>query len=325
MSLHPLHCGPVSARRSPRFRFAAVKGNCLAAPARRALQLATFGAFAALGTLKAPDAHAAITSASDQPMSFLLGDQFAQDDLIRSTLFVNNDTGAIFRGNAMPLGQYYSGFSYHWITAIQGYWNTTNISISVGLGQDRTNPTNSTQIISLNRMPGQDFVIGTHASPFLGARMPEFWNAPLASDQIVTVVGFGPQQVWGSTVVSDNGHAQGVHMRVYDTTNPTDIGLTNDAGLAPDGGFINFNSSSVVCFFDQQTQMWRISAMIQTGTPIDPFTPEVDNGALDMLASGAATYTMNNTPLNSIPEPTSETLILATAWATALMKRRRRN
>ena len=131
----------------------------------KTLRKMAIGAAIAGGDFKS---NAAITFAADQPLALSLGADFASQDLIRATLFTNNDTGATFRGNAMPLGPYYSGISYHWITALQGYWGTSNSSISVGTGTDRTNPTQSTPILSLDRIPGQDFAILQQQSALIG-------------------------------------------------------------------------------------------------------------------------------------------------------------
>jgi hypothetical protein len=283
-------------------------------PVGRGLQCATFGLVVASGLLKPACSDAAITMPADQAAALLLGDEFASQDRIRSTVFTNNVTGAVIRGNAMPLGAYYSGISYHWITYLQNLWGTSDFSISVAVGVDRTNPTQSTSVLSVNRMPGQDFAILEQQAPFSGAAFPEFWNAPLVRNQVVTGVGFGPQQVWGSSAITDNGHAEAVHMRVYNTRDPFDIGLTNDADVTPDGGFINFNSTSVIYVFDQAAQKWKISAAIQTGVPVNPSNPLVINGALDMHASGAATFVNNNTPRNgTIPEPTTTVSLLLVA------------
>ncbi len=293
-------------------------------PLGRILQCATFGLVAASGPLKPASSDAAITMPADQAAALLLGDEFASQDRIRSTLFTNNVTGEIFRGNAVPLGAYYSGISYHWITFLEGLWGTSDFSIRVGVGVDRTNPTQSTAVLSLNRMPGQDFAILEQQAPFSGAAFPEFWNAPLVRNQVVTAVGFGPQQVWGSSAITDNGHAEAVYMRTYNVRDPTDVLLANDAGVTPDGGFINGNSSSVAYLFDQPTQKWKIAATIQTGVPVDPFTPEVLNGALDMFGSGAVTFINNNTPLNgTIPEPTTTVSLLLAAGLFASRRNRK--
>ena len=285
------------------------------------IQSAILGAVVCWGLLATPRSNAAITFATDQPLSFALGDTMASQGLIRPTYFTNNDTGEVFRGNAGPAGANNSFFSYHWITYLQSLWGTSNISTSVGLGVDRNSPDQTTRLLNLTVFADLDLVVGQHENSLTGpaAVMPAFTSAALTRHQTVRFVGYGPSQVWGSSTTSDNGHSQVVNMRVFSTARPTDIGLVNDAGVQPDGGLINSNSTTIGYVFDQPTQVWQMAAVIQTGTNIDPSNPIVLNGAVDLYASGASQRI-----LAAIPEPGTPTLLLTTVGLATLARKRRR-
>jgi hypothetical protein len=261
---------------------------------------------------------AAITLASQLQASMELGAQMARNDLVRQVQFnlTKGDGSAIsLAGTAAPYGSMYSAISLHALQNVLGNNpGYTNFSMSIGIGASVSERTQLINVSSWLAHPTEDFLLLTHSQPVAGADVPEIGT--VARNNIVTFAGYGDRYVFGQASVIDYrgaGYPSGWNMRVSNTSDPSNYGLTSTsvpgiAGAGTNGDSIGpgYLDGKLVLFLDNAF--------------FDPIVGIAGNGAIPAVR--VKDFLEANTPLNNIPEP-SVPFMLGLGAAAAALKRKR--